>query len=203
MLRGRPDLLADRRRQVRSRSGVTSYDVTDLTPGRDYYFKVRAVSTTNAPSNFSDVYGCRPLSTVPPVLVVDGFDRWTTPELTDAYYFGDAVDNYGLAFDTCDNAAVGGSIILTDYDIVLWMLGDESTTNETFSIAEQTLVQIFLNAGGNLFVSGAEIGWDIGRSGYSSAADIAFYNNYLKATYVGDNYGTTRPRAVPVPSSLV
>lgn len=41
-------------------------------------------------------------------------------------------------------------------------------------------------------VSGAEIGWDIGRSGVSSAADVAFFTNVLRAVYVSDSGGTGR-----------
>jgi hypothetical protein len=74
---------------------------------------------------------------------------------------------------------------LEDYDFVFWILGDESTVDETFNLVEQSLVKSYLENGGNLFLSGSEIGWDLDYKG--SSADKAFYNNYLKANYVSDD----------------
>ena len=62
--------------------------------------------------------------------------------------------------------------------------------NETFSTTEQGLVKLYLQGGGDLFVSGAEIGWDLDHLG--TVSDKDFYNNYLMATYLYDapNAGT-------------
>jgi len=49
-------------------------------------------------------------------------------------------------------------------------------------------VSAFLSAGGDLLLSGAEIGWDLDL--YGSTGDRAFYNNWLKAAYAGDDAGT-------------
>ena len=65
------------------------------------------------------------------------------------------------------------------------MLGDESTEHETFSAAEQILVQQYLESGGKIFVSGSEIGWDLFEKGTPS--DKNFYTNYLKAIYKSDD----------------
>lgn len=48
-------------------------------------------------------------------------------------------------------------------------------------------LKTYLEQGGCLFISGSEIGWDLSNKG--SAADKAFYNNYLKAVYVADDAG--------------
>jgi len=63
------------------------------------------------------------------------------------------------------------------------MLGEESVENHTFSVQEQTLVQTYLEGGGNLFVSGAEVGWDLDYYNNGSG----FYQNYLKSGYVADD----------------
>jgi hypothetical protein len=68
---------------------------------------------------------------------------------------------------------------------VLWISGDESTVDETFNSAEQTFIESYLESGGNLFISGSEIGWDLDYKG--SEKDKAFYNNYLKANYLSDD----------------
>jgi len=54
-------------------------------------------------------------------------------------------------------------------------------------------IKNYLENGGNILVSGSEIGWDLGREHtVSEAGDMAFYNNYLKASYVYDgNYDMT------------
>jgi len=75
---------------------------------------------------------------------------------------------------------------------VVWLLGDESTHDETFSAAEQALVKSYLEAGGRLFVSGSEIAWDLDQDNSSSGStpeDEAFLHSYLKADYVADDAG--------------
>jgi N-acetylmuramoyl-L-alanine amidase len=92
-------------------------------------------------------------------------------------------------FDSASNEAViDNRINLTDYAVVVWIMGNESTADETFSSAEQTKVASYLEAGKSLFVSGAEIGWDLGRTAGSS--DSTFYANYLKAKYYDDDAET-------------
>ncbi|MBX7245406.1 MAG: hypothetical protein K1X53_07895 [Candidatus Sumerlaeaceae bacterium] len=125
-------------------------------------------------------------------LVVDGFDRWNNLNVSagkNHAFAGDhgaAIHAAGRPFDTCANNAIGVEANLLNYKYVIWVLGSESTTNETFSTAEQALVSAFLQAGGCLFVSGSEIGWDLDQNG--SAADKAFYNQYLCAGYVQDDF---------------
>ncbi|MBX3729913.1 MAG: hypothetical protein KF858_12060 [Candidatus Sumerlaeia bacterium] len=93
------------------------------------------------------------------------------------------------AFDSCTNDAVlAGQVALADYRAVVWILGEESTADETFSTAEQTLVSNFVAGGGHLFVSGSEIAWDLDNRG--TAGDKAFFNNVLRSAYVGDSAGT-------------
>jgi len=80
-----------------------------------------------------------------------------------------------------------GTIDLTAYSSVFWLLGDESTADRTLTFAEQIKVKAYLEAGGNLFISGSEIGWDLGRShAASEPGDLSFYQNYLKAQFVYD-----------------
>ena len=103
---------------------------------------------------------------------------------------GQAVSAAGVAFDSCQSAAVANNLVaLTNYPIVIWACGNESTADESFSSAEQTKVTAFLAGGGNLFVSGSEIAWDLGRAGVSSTADQNFFHNQLHAVYTADSSG--------------
>jgi N-acetylmuramoyl-L-alanine amidase len=131
------------------------------------------------------------------VLLVQGFDRLDRnvkgPENTGDYLrqIGDAIRrnaNFSCGFDAASNEAVTqGLVSLANYDAVIWSLGEESTVDETFSVAEQNLVASYLNSGGSLLVHGAEVGWDLDAQG--SVADRAFYRNLLGATYVADDAG--------------
>lgn len=120
------------------------------------------------------------------VLVVDGYDRHV--RMDDFYKMH--VDAFSKiqgvnTVSTCPNEIVErGLVDLKQYTDVYWVLGEESTIDETFSDTEQNLVKKYLEGGGHLFVSGAEIGWDLSNEG--SETDRAFYNNYLKATFASD-----------------
>ena len=125
------------------------------------------------------------------LLIVDGYER---TQSSGSYHemwhpfaatHGRALAANGLGFSTCSNEAIiSGAVDLRDFQAVFWVLGDESTTDETFSTTEQGAVQAFLENGGYLFVSGSEIAWDLGEKG--TAADKNFLHNYLKIDYESD-----------------
>ncbi|MES2705698.1 MAG: hypothetical protein V4726_03755 [Verrucomicrobiota bacterium] len=112
---------------------------------------------------------------------------------------GKAVAAAGWAFDSCQNEAAGVTVALADYAVVIWACGQESTADETFSAAEQARLAEFRQAGGALFVSGSEIGYDLGRAGGPAAADRAFLAGQLKVSLTADDSGSHT--AVPVSGS--
>ncbi len=69
---------------------------------------------------------------------------------------------------------------------MVWLVGEESSLDETLSTAEQTALQTYLNGGGSLFISGAEIGYDL----VSLSGGATFFADYLKAGYAGDDADT-------------
>jgi len=103
---------------------------------------------------------------------------------------GQAIAAAGQYFDSASHQAIISSAVrLTNYHAAYWILGEESTADETFSSAEQALVQTFLTGGGNLFVSGAELGWDLGRT---DGVDMTFFTNVLRTAYVSDDAATDK-----------
>ncbi|MDX1450874.1 MAG: hypothetical protein R3246_17620, partial [Acidimicrobiia bacterium] len=68
---------------------------------------------------------------------------------------------------------------------MVWICGEESTADSTFDATEQSLVSSFLTGGGKIFVSGAEIGWDLEAQGNGTS----FYNTDLRSDYVSDDAG--------------
>jgi len=153
------------------------------------YVKLVAVNLSGNSSE-SEVLACLPSGPdSTKVLIVNGFDRASTGN---TYNF---VRQHGAAFvaneitfeSVTNDLVVNGLVNLNDYLIVDYILGEESTADETFSTVEQSLVSTYLKQGGRLFVSGAEIAWDLDYRGTTS--DKSFIHNYLKATYAADAPG--------------
>jgi hypothetical protein len=101
---------------------------------------------------------------------------------------GKAISAAGLmGFDSCQLQAVtNGTVSLTNYGIVLWQCGNQSSADRTFNSAAQAKVAAFLAAGGQLFVSGAEVAWDLDRASGPSTADRNFLHNQLHASLVNN-----------------
>ncbi len=191
-------------------------------PALPYYFRVVAVNA-GGESKGSEVLAVSPNGGVRSVLIVNGFDRnERTQNVRYPYPFtGDGlVDRVrprgNNSFDytvqvasaihahtpdirvasTSNEAIVAGAVNLANFDAVFWILGEESTATETFSAAEQTNVSTYLAGGGKLFVSGAELAWDLDRPNAPApavnptAADRTFLNGVLKSDYLADDAGT-------------
>lgn len=178
--------------------------ITNLQTDQPYYFRLRA-SQEGLVSAYSEVLAAVPSSEPNPVLIVNGFDRATS---SNTYNFirqhGRAFFANGYAFDSATNEAVlQGINNLDGYPIVDYVLGEESTVDETLSLSEQELIKSYLQNGGSLLISGSEIAWDLDYKG--STTDREFYRQYLKAAFVLDapnNAAGLYYRTVPVAGSL-
>ncbi|HPB31830.1 MAG TPA: fibronectin type III domain-containing protein, partial [Candidatus Sumerlaeota bacterium] len=202
--------------------GTISLVVTGLAPGKEYYFQVSATNAggESMPTETVGARAGYSPSRVLIVNGFDRFDSSLSPMTTVAanigsygggggtfgllrpfrmnsfsYVFqhGRAVKQADRYFDSCGNEAVKESLVtLSDYDTVVWICGEESTADSTFDIAEQAMVQTFLSAGGTLFASGGEIGWDLDQA--NKGRD--FYRNILKTTYEGNDAETFQAAGV-------
>jgi hypothetical protein len=103
---------------------------------------------------------------------------------------GESIDAYlalPVGFDSVQKSHVAsGAVNLNQYDAVIWLAGEQSAADGTFRGNEQTAVSNYVNAGGRLFVSGSEVGFDLVGSGNGSS----FFSNTLKSGYVGDDANT-------------
>lgn len=79
-----------------------------------------------------------------------------------------------------------GSVSLADYDAVIWMAGLQAQVNDigseqmpAFSDLMRIRIAQYTNQGGQLFVSGAQVGSDLDRAGESS-----WLRGVLKANYI-------------------
>ncbi|HEY1377558.1 MAG TPA: N-acetylmuramoyl-L-alanine amidase [Gemmataceae bacterium] len=180
-------------------------------PNTPYYFKVVAVNA-GGESPGSEVLAALPNGGPKQVLIVDGFDRLDRTQDPKQPFgaAGNTVDRVrprqsnsrdytvqvasaiqaarpGVRFDSTSNEAViSGAVNLNNYQMVVWILGEESTVDHTFDATEQAKVESYIASGGNLFVSGSEIGWDLDAQNHGRT----FYRTTLKGTYVADDAGT-------------
>lgn len=130
----------------------------------------------NARTNWSEIDNSGKLGRVIP-RTVNSFD-YVVPH-------GQAMSAFGMAFDSCHRDAVLNSqVLLANYPIVIWAAGNQLTN--MFSSTAQSRITTYLNAGGNLFVSGAKIAWSLDRSSGPTATDRAFLNNQLHCDLGGD-----------------
>ncbi|MBX2803889.1 MAG: N-acetylmuramoyl-L-alanine amidase [Myxococcales bacterium] len=106
---------------------------------------------------------------------------------------GRAIAAAGYAFDSASDEALD-ALSLDDYAAVVWATGEESTIDETFDDAQQAMIRSYLDAGGALWTSGAEILWDLDERG--SDDDRAFASEVLGATLADDMAATTMVNGV-------
>ena len=95
-------------------------------------------------------------------------------------YFTQALQALGNTFDSYSVPAGSNgpsAAQLNQYKLVIWFTGDQFSN--TLTINDQANLQSFLDNGGRLFITGQDIGYDIGTS--------SFYQNYLHAVYVTDD----------------
>jgi hypothetical protein len=192
---------------------TTSVTLNGYDPSIAYYFKVVAVNE-GGESHGSEVVTVLPTGGRKQVLIVNGFDRLDRSmnprearpqadanglvdrvrprESNSRDYTAQVMAAIQTAApgthvnSTSNEAVISGAVNLTDYATVVWILGEESTANDTFDAIEQTKVAQFLAAGGNLFVTGAEIGWDLDQQNNGRT----FYEGTLKGNYVADASNT-------------
>lgn len=171
---------------------LSSFTVQNFPQNSYIQFRLKAVDSAAIPneSEYSDTYGIRLTNAGESILIVDGFDRtdgsWTSPQHDFATYYSNAIVNSGSSagISVASNEWAAVADHLQNYDVVVWFVGDDSRTDETFNNNEQSAISSFLAGGGRLMASGAEIGYDLSAG---SSSDIIFMNSILHLNYAGDN----------------
>jgi subtilisin family serine protease len=92
-------------------------------------------------------------------------------------YFETAVTGAGRSYLTVTAPPTAATMAL--FESVVWLTGNDYTT--TLTTADIAELSAYLDAGGRLFITGQDIGYDIGTT--------AFYTDYLHAAYVQDDVG--------------
>ena len=96
---------------------------------------------------------------------------------------------------TSNEAVISGAVNLADYDTVIWITGNESNSSTSpqpgasklpLDATEQAKLTAFIGGGGNLFLSGAEIAFDLDQQNNGRT----FYESTLKGNYVNNDANT-------------
>ena len=124
-------------------------------------------------------------------IVASGDEESNSPEWTlnrvliiakdDIYlsYFTAVLDSLGVAYDV--NSSGDDTTLIFQYPVIIWMTGGNS--NYTITSPEQWVLSRYLNRGGNLFITGQDIGFDLVECGLG----VDFYLDYLHALYLSDD----------------
>ncbi len=179
----RPDSLLET-----TETTTTTAILSELKTNQPYYINVQAKNDISESILSSEIFAAAPSDNPHKILVVNGFDRSTNDTHDYITRLADPITQNGYGFSYVKNELVANQeISLSDFHSVIWILGDESSADETFSSTEQQLVKTYLRQGGNFFVTGSEIGWDLdGKPNHPSVSDKDFYHNFLKASYYTD-----------------
>jgi MYXO-CTERM domain-containing protein len=194
----------------------------EIDPGQ-HFFRVAALNAGGA-SFASEIVGIRSTpDPVQPVLIVAAFDRQQASMLPwepvgravgdvrrmdlsrmnqfdIAVAHGRALKALGWGFDTISDERLG-DVDLSQYKVVIWAAGEESTADESFSHAQQAAIRSYVEGGGRLIVSGAEILWDLDERG--DAQDRSFAAEVLGASLADDNSGSTQVTGAGILAGLV
>ncbi len=127
----------------------------------------------------------------PSVLLVDDDDGENNVE----NYYTDMMDELGIAYDVHEHLSAGtpSATLMSGYATVIWLC---EWTFPALDSADRAELAAFLDGGGNLFLSGQDIGWDLCDQNHpgaenefdrSGGASLTFYENYLHGVYLLDD----------------
>ncbi|MDX2197974.1 MAG: hypothetical protein SF069_03265 [Phycisphaerae bacterium] len=204
---------------------VLQHTISGVGLGELRYFRIAATNAGGESMPSETLAVRRPTMGAGAVLVVNGFDRQrrqlnSTQTFTQPpAYNGQTIDrviprrsnandyiiehanalalnDYG--FSSCSNdAVISGRVSLGSYAVVDWALGLESIEDDTLSPTEQTLLNSYLAAGGALFISGADIAFDL----INQAGGASFATGTLQIGYSSNDANTFT--VAPVAGSIL
>jgi len=163
--------------------------ISGLTENQLYYFAIEAFNSHGS-APLSRRLAATPTSRDNFALVVVGFNRNITGNHgMFVRQHAEALADLNKPVASATNPAViAGLVNINNFPFVSWMLGEDSTVDTTLNAAERDIVKNYLENGGFLYISGSEIGWDLGREGLAQNA-VAFFRDYLKSVFVATSPG--------------
>jgi hypothetical protein len=177
----------------------TRFHAGDVSATAPTFVKVTARAAGGLESDPSATYAATASDDKAEILLVDANDRWMVqpaPEnvlgVNHAFLAGlaeSAAASGHVRVASASHAAVErGDIALGDHAVVVWALGEESVTWTALSEGERGLLSSYVDGGGALIASGAELVWALADQG--SADEKAFASEVLGAGLANDDGGT-------------
>ena len=158
------------------------------------YFRVSAQNGGGLSFPSETIAAFAPNSAAPPILLVSAFDRLQRSSLfwedtgvvgevlrmnlrkmnafDSTIGYAQALGALGYPFVTVSNEVLDGRTPVSD-TVIIWVAGEESTFDDTFTAVEQDFVQDSLSQGSWILASGAEVLWDLDAQGSQEDKDFA------------------------------
>ncbi|MCF7832292.1 MAG: hypothetical protein K9N05_01790 [Candidatus Marinimicrobia bacterium] len=163
---------------------ATRDTISSLTLDKMYYVMVAGKNEFGSGPKCKDILTVWIGAEKNDILLIQGFDK---DEIGNSYDFcgthGKHIVNAGYGFDAIsDEVLTETTIDINDYDMIDWICGVD---RDNMSPENKQLIIDYLEAGGNLFISGSQI--IDGVTGVNT--DAEFYNGYLKASWKKSDTG--------------
>ena len=169
--------------------------------GKVNFYRMTAVDQVGQESEMSDLFACSDLTDGTGYLtaiIVNAFPKMNSedekvPHSFVASYFNALSKTDSMIVSSASNNyfvdGINDISFLQNFDLVVWFTGDNTNHVTTFDVKEMYNLAQYLEHGGNLFVSGSKIGYDLDERKTNLPADTLFYYHYLKSkfVYVGDD----------------
>ncbi len=129
-----------------------------------------------------------------PILVVDDDDGNINVER----FYSTPLEAFKAPFVSWNHNQLGepSGEYLKQFPMVIWLC---EWAFPSLNPADRTAISEYLELGGNLFLSGQDIGWDLSDPASINATDDArnFYENVIQAQYVSDDAGDSPLGGIP------
>jgi subtilisin family serine protease len=122
-------------------------------------------------------------------------------------YYIEALANLNCAYELWDVSKNGSPIdAIKKYDTVVWFCAHTGSDSPTLTEIDRNTISGFLDSGGQLFLSGMDIGWDLCEDDpaytntqyyQTGGTSKVFYENYLRCQYVSDDVGRSTVIGIP------
>lgn len=155
-------------------------------------YRVRAVNASGVsdPSGVLIAGGPR---TAPKVTVVEGNDRWASPQhenglKTQPWFLTEFMRPLnGYRVSSVNNDALS-AVKPSEELTVVFALGEESRGTDALSTSERDFIRAQIRAGGRVIAAGSEIGWDVGTN---SPDGPVLLDEVFGASFLADNAQNT------------
>ena len=126
---------------------------------------------------------------ITPILIVDDDNGGQIDK-----FYSTILDNIGIPYSVWDR--MNGPLtyeMVQNSPIIIWFT---EWAFPSLNFEDRLALTEYLDNGGNLYLSGQDLGWDLNENPGDSS-QTAFFNNYLHADWGGDDAGVSSAQGIP------